>query len=124
MPKADIDWDQVKRLCAIQCTRNEICAILDIHHTTLLDRCQKDNGITWKEFYEAARDGGKASIRRAQWQKGVEEKDTSMLRHLGKHYLDQHDRMDVGFDPDKPVIFELNMGKQIGKDEGHDEEED
>jgi len=34
-PKREIDWEQVKKLCYIQCTQGEIADILKCHVQTL-----------------------------------------------------------------------------------------
>ena len=105
----------------MNCTRDEICAFLDVAHTTLVRACERDNGITWKEFYEQAKLGGNVSLRRKSYLKALQG-DTQMLKHNLKHRLGEHDKLDVGFDPDKPVKFVLDMGKNIQKENEDDKE--
>ena len=82
-PLKEIDEAQVRRLCEIQCTDEEIAAFFDVHVNTIQNRfCGQLYG--WRYF-------GHSSLRRAQWKKGVEDGDTVMLKHLGKVFLKQGD---------------------------------
>lgn len=83
-PKFVIDYSTVAKLAAMQCTQDEISSFLGCSTETL----QRD-----KEFcavYKKGMDGGKASLRRRQWE-AVEKGNTTMLIWLGKQYLGQRE---------------------------------
>jgi hypothetical protein len=42
-----IDWGQVDKMCAIQCTGEEIAGVLDIDYDTLSSACKRENGLLW-----------------------------------------------------------------------------
>jgi len=89
-PLSPIKWDQVVALCKIQCTEEEICAVLGMSIDTINRRCKKEHGVTFKEFFTQKRQGGKASLRRNQWKMG--ETNPTMAIFLGKQYLGQSDK--------------------------------
>ena len=92
-PKSEIDWEQVKELCKIQCTQEEIAAVIGACVDTLDTHSKKTNGVSFSEYFKEKRQGGKASLRRRQWNMA---KDTpSLAIFLGKQYLGQSDRHDI-----------------------------
>lgn len=120
MPKAVIDWEQFKELCAIQCTAEEIASVLDVSRETLYQHIREEFGCTFKEAFDRFAPKGHASLRRRQWRKALEDGDVQMLKHLGKHHLGQVDRVDLGFDPNAPVKFVLSMGKDLERKTSHE----
>ena len=84
-----IDWEQVKGLCAIQCTKEEVCAFLGIHHDTIMRGARREYGCTFGELREEWAQGGKCSLRRKQWR--LADKSTAMAIFLGKQMLGQRD---------------------------------
>ncbi len=89
--KPPVDYETVDKLCAIQCTGAEIASFLGMHYDTLQYKVRQDHGIHFSEYIEQKRAGGKASLRRKQWLKGVDEGNVTMLIWLGKQYLGQSD---------------------------------
>lgn len=86
-----IPKDTFERLCAIQCTLEEICAVLDISASTLEAWCKKTyNGQTFYKVFQSKRGCGKASLRRSQFE-AAERGNPTMLVWLGKNYLGQSD---------------------------------
>ena len=104
-PKAQIDFEVVKKLAAIMCTEDEIAAFLGVSTRTL----QRN-----EEFCRVYKNGleiGRMSIRRAQMKKALGG-DTSMLIWLGKQQLGQSDHVknDVSVDqPIRLVVDETDM---------------
>lgn len=92
-PKHPINWEQVVRLCHIQCTQEEVASVIGCCLDTLQNRCKEEHGITFSEFYKQKRQGGKASLRRNQWKMG--ETNPTMAIFLGKQYLGQSDKHHV-----------------------------
>lgn len=106
-PKKEIDEAEVRRLCEIQCTDEEIAAFFDVHVNTIQNRfCGQLYG--WRYF-------GHSSLRRAQWKKGVEDGDTVMLKHLGKVFLKQGDEPTSTSQQTLFEKFDAEMSKNVSK---------
>ena len=91
----EIDWAVVDRLLSIQCTQVEIAGVMGCKTDTLFARCKADHGIAWKEYANPRMEAGKASLRRLQHKK-AQSGDGRMLIFLGKNYLNQADKREVG----------------------------
>lgn len=94
-PRTVFDWDQVGRLCKIQCTQDEIIDILGTTIDTLADACKRELGVDFSTFYSQKRAGGKRSLRRKQWQTAVEDGNPTLLIWLGKQYLGQSEKQEL-----------------------------
>jgi hypothetical protein len=107
-PPKIIDWKKVEALATIQATQEEICAVMDVHSDTLTDSCRKEFGVGFSEMFKKWREGGRSSLRRAQWTKALEGHPT-MLIWMGKQVLGQKDQIEttavepikLGYDPSK-----------------------
>ncbi len=89
-PKKIINQKQFESLCAIQCTQEEICNVLDVCDETLTRWCKEVYNLSFSEVFKQKRDLGKTSLRRKQWelaQKG----NSTMQVWLGKNILKQSD---------------------------------
>lgn len=87
---------QVERLASIQCTKAEASAVLGVSRdgfNALLDGNERAQ-VAWEEGLEK----GKASLRRMQWKKA--EDNPTMQIWLGKQYLGQRDRSEIGLPSD------------------------
>lgn len=93
-PEKMIDWKIFESLCSLQCTQAEILSVLNVDNQTLTKHVKKHYGKTYSQVYEEKRQGGLASIRRAQYKKAMAG-DTTMLIWIGKNWLDQKDNRDV-----------------------------
>jgi hypothetical protein len=103
-PEKEINWQEVEKLCFIQCTQEEISAFIGVSIDTLNRRCKLENNCTFKEFFREKRQGGKISLRRSQWLKATSENNTTMQIFLGKNYLGQSDKNEISTNPDKNTI--------------------
>lgn len=92
-PKKEIDSTQFEKLCALQCTREEICGWFDVTDKTLDKWCKEKYGDTFSVVFSKKREAGKISLRRAQWR--LAEKSPAMAIFLGKNYLGQKDNVVV-----------------------------
>lgn len=88
-PMKQIDKVQFEKLCALQCTEEEICGFLDVTDKTLEKWCQKEYKAHFSEVFRQKRGVGKVSLRRSQWR--LAEKNANMAIWLGKQYLGQKD---------------------------------
>ena len=93
MPKKIVDKKLFENLCGIQCTREEIQQVMDLSKQTIEKFCKETYNKKFGEVFEQFRTSGKASLRRAQWNKAINKLDTSMLIWLGKNILGQTDKM-------------------------------
>ena len=92
----------IESLARIQCTDEEIAAVLGVSTDMLT------NGNNKKAFAEAKKRGiesGKASLRRMQF-KAAEAGNATMLIWLGKQFLEQTDKMENSF-KDTNVHFDI-----------------
>ena len=88
-PKKEIDIKTFENLCGIQCTKYEICDVLDVSDKTLDKWCRETYKENYSEVYKKKRARGNASLRRAQFK--LAETNASMAIWLGKQYLGQKD---------------------------------
>jgi AraC-like DNA-binding protein len=82
-----IDGEVVRRLAAMQCTHEEIAAVVGCSHDTLTRRFRKELDVGPQQ--------GKARLRRVQWRQAMKG-NTAMLIWLGKQMLGQSDKTEVG----------------------------
>jgi len=88
-PKKEIDKKMFENMCGIQCTKDEICSILDIDEKTLTRWCKETYGMGFSDIYKKKSKVGLMSLRRIQFKHA--ETNTSMAIFLGKQYLGQRD---------------------------------
>lgn len=126
-------WDQVDNLLKINCTGEEIAAVLNINYDTLAKRCVDEKGCLFSEYIKTGNNLFKTSLKRLQWRSAqgkiteikdeegniIEEKviikpDVTMQIFLGKQYLGQEDKVSNVQDikNDKQIIV-VNNDKQI-----------
>lgn len=102
-------------LCAIQCTREEICGVLNVSKDTLLRWCKSIYGTDFATIYEQKRQNGKASLRRNQFK--LAEKNVTMAIFLGKQYLGQRDVIEENHNVNNGILDELvgalNQAKEL-----------
>lgn len=84
-PRKAVSATMVERLATIQCTVAEIAAVCDCSEDTVTRN--------FAAALKKGREGGKASLRRAQWKAAVGGNAT-MLIWLGKQLLGQRDRQE------------------------------
>lgn len=99
----DIDAEQVKALAAINCTMDEIAAVLDTSTVTLRAR--------FLTQIEAGRAIGKQSLRRYQWE-AAKRGNVTMLIWLGRQLLGQTDKIDFSLTISAPrlEVIEADTG--------------
>ena len=91
-PRKQIDWETVDKLCAIQCTGNEIAAFVSVDYDTLNAAAKRDHGMGFSDYFAQKSAPGKISLRRVQFQTATEDRNPTMLIWLGKQMLDQQDK--------------------------------
>lgn len=88
-PKKKLDIKDFEKLCAIQCTQDEICGWFNVTDKTLTRWCMDTYGMSFSDVFKLKRGRGKIALRRMQFQ--LAEKSASMAIFLGKNYLGQTD---------------------------------
>ena len=89
-PKKEIDKKQFESLCAIQCTKDEICFFFDnIDEKTLTRWCKDTYGVGFSDIYKIKSVNGKISLRRYQFE--LAKRNAAMAIFLGKNLLGQRD---------------------------------
>lgn len=129
--KIQLDWDLISRLAEIQCTEDEIAFACKCSTQTLRNHCTRTQACIFGDYLETNRAGGKASLRRMQW-KSAEGQEGELLKDekgnivrdekgrpqwkvlplepnitmqiwLGKQYLGQSDKQEIGGKDNKPI---------------------
>lgn len=85
-PRVVVDERTLAGLAAIQCTYLEMAAVLGVDEGTLRNH--------YRDLIEKEREGGKMSIRRAQYTTALKGNVTMQI-WLGKQYLGQRDKQDL-----------------------------
>ena len=91
--QATISKKLFEELCAIQCTQEEIAAVLGVSRDTLMRWCLNTYDTNFATIFDEKRMKGKASLRRSQFI--LAKSNPSLSIWLGKQYLGQRDNMDV-----------------------------
>ncbi len=90
-PRKEIDQEEFEKLCALQCTQEEICAWFDVTDKTLTGWCKRTYNKSFSEIFAIKRERGKVSLRRRQFK--LAERSAAMAIFLGKNYLNQSDKV-------------------------------
>lgn len=94
-----------ENLCSIQCTKEEICAVLEVSEKTLNSWCNNVYGENFSLVFNEKREYGKSSLRRTQWK--LAEKNPTMAIWLGKQYLGQRDNVEVEHTANNGILTDL-----------------
>jgi hypothetical protein len=92
-PRIEIDFEQFKGLCNIQCTLSEIAEWFKCSEDTIERWCKRELKMGFADAYKRYSTGGKISLRRAQFK--MAEHNCTMAIWLGKQYLGQTDKQEV-----------------------------
>lgn len=92
-PRKQIDEEQFKKLCGIQCTLSEIAGFFDCSEDTIERWCEREMKMRFAECFKIHSAQGKISLRRLQFK--LAEKSAAMAIFLGKQYLGQTDKTET-----------------------------
>ena len=90
-PKKEINWETVRKLCAMQCTGEEIASFIDVDYDTLNAAAKREHKMGFSDYFKKHSANGKISLRRKQYEVATSG-NVPMLIWLGKQYLDQKDK--------------------------------
>jgi hypothetical protein len=89
-PRKEIDKEQFEKLCAMQATKEEICAWFDITDKTLDAWCGRTYAEGFSEVFNKKRAKGKISLRRAGFE--LAKKNAAVHIFYAKNFLGMTDR--------------------------------
>lgn len=92
-PKVQIEEDQFKALCSIQCTLTEISGVLNCSEDTVERWCKRTLKMNFAEAFKKYSAPGRMSLRRTQFK--MAETNATMAIWLGKQYLGQTDKVEA-----------------------------
>ena len=92
-PRLEIDKDQFKKLCGIQCTEEEIASWFKCSVDTIERWCKREFSMSFAETFKMFSADGKISLRRIQFR--MAETNCSMAIWLGKQYLGQKEQQEI-----------------------------
>lgn len=107
-PEIKIKKEDFEKLCALQCTEEEIAGFYDCSVDTINNWCKKTYNETFSDTYKKKSAKGKMSLRRHQFK--LAERNASMAIFLGKQYLGQRDIIETGTPEELDKVKEL-LGK-------------
>lgn len=113
-PTKSINQKQFEQLCQIQCTKEEICAVLDVSDKTLDRWCKETYETSFSEIFSQKRKGGHASLRAKQWK--LASKSPAMAIFLGKQFLGQTDKVETHFDASEVNAINKAMITDVAKE--------
>lgn len=90
----DINEEEFEKLCAIQCTVEEIACWFRINKDTVDAWCKRTYGAGFSVVYEQKRKDGFVSVRRGLFQLALKG-NLGALIYLSKNYLGMRDKFDV-----------------------------
>lgn len=91
-PRIEIDFDNFKKLCGLQCTLAEIASFFDCSEDTIERWCKRELHENFADSFKKYSASGKISLRR--WQFKMAEHNCSMAIFLGKNWLGQTDKIE------------------------------
>lgn len=119
-PSIDIDFEELEKLCGLQCTIEELASWFNCSIDTIENKVKMQYGVNFSEFFKRFKNKGKVSLRRKQMQVAMSG-DTKLLIHLGRHHLDQVDRQKIESDNTTKVVelsyeeYLKTLGEQNGE---------
>lgn len=92
-PRIDINREQFEKLCAIQCTLEEIASWFKCSEDTIERWCKRELKMNFADAFKTYSADGKISLRRTQFK--MAEHNVSMAIWLGKQYLGQKEQQEI-----------------------------
>lgn len=110
-PKININWAEAEKLCAIQCTAQEIADWFHISVDTLDRRARSEKGATFAEYFNKNRVSGKIALRRSMFQ--MSQKHPSMAIFLAKNWLNMKEGFEVTGEGGKPISITYRVVNEL-----------
>ena len=119
-PKKEIPQDQFEKLCAMQCTQEEICSFFEVTDKTLNAWCKRTYKKSFSEIYGEKKQLGKISLRRAGWK--LAQTKSAVHIFYAKNFLGMSDNPDVKPDRELQQAKLEYLQAQTAKIKGEDQE--
>jgi len=101
-PKIELDEEKIAELSKLQCTQEEISAVMGVSRKTL----QRN----YAHLIEENREKGKASLRRSMWKKALKDENVNMQIWLSKNVLNMRDKIETqNIVEPLPLIIEADV---------------
>ena len=91
-PRIEIDEENFRKLCGLQCTLSEVASFFDCSEDTIERWCRRELKMSFADAFKKHSASGKISLRR--WQFKMAEHNCSMAIFLGKNWLGQTDKIE------------------------------
>lgn len=118
-PAPPIDFKILDNLCLIQCTAEEIAAVLELSVETVDKQVREKYDVPFSEYLKLKSAVGKSSLRRSQWK--MAQNNPAMAIFLGKNLLGQKDKSEIDYTKHLPVIVD-DSGDFVDPEAGPGEE--
>ena len=115
-PYKEIDKAQFENLCALQCTKSEICAWFDVTDKTLERWCKRTYGAGFSEVFAAKRGKGVISVRRALYQNAVQKGNVKAQIFWLKNHGGMTDKITGEFSEKQTVEATVNTSIENASD--------
>ena len=97
-PRKEINVEEFKKLCGLQCSLAEIAGFFDCSEDTIERWCKRELNERFADAFKKHSAAGKMSLRRNQFR--LSEKSAAMAIWLGKQYLDQKESVAIAHSGD------------------------
>lgn len=91
-PRKEINQKQFEKLCAMQCTQEEICDWFEVQDDTLNRWCKRTYKKSFSEVFKQKRSVGKISLRRSGFQ--MAQSNPSVHIFYAKNFLGMTDKQE------------------------------
>ena len=92
-PRIEIDQEQFRKLCEMQCTEEEIAGFFDCSADTIERWCKRELNASFAEIFKKWGAVGKISVRRNAFH--LSEKNAAVCIFLCKNYLGMRDNPEI-----------------------------
>ena len=90
--KLPINWNEAKELFEAHSSVKDVAAYFGMTDDNLRIRFEKEHkDQNFTEWKNNCKQRGKVILRKAQYDKAIQDGNVQLLIHLGKHYLNQKD---------------------------------
>lgn len=91
-PPVDIDVKGFEKLCAMQCSEEDIADFYGCNPNTINEWCKKTYGVTFQEIFKQKRTMGRVSLRAAGFK--MAQNNPSVHIFYAKNYLGMTDKVE------------------------------
>ena len=104
-PRIEINEEQFRNLCGLQCTLEEISSWFKCSEDTIERWCKRELKMSFADAFKKYSGNGKISLRR--WQFKMAEHNPTMAIWLGKQYLGQKEQQELAITSTDDSIREM-----------------